>query len=212
MVRRSLRKPQEPLSSSWRFQCGSAGARAEVRYVGEPMGKTPVSDGVQMGSGTHRQQPQLLSSKGKLQGSSSTSRSHPAPCCSHGCWKTAVYRFHWLCCAKRDLWIVTYSLEGLWVSLGGGSEQTGLLEGVPPRQGGWNEVLFKVLANPNHSVVPGVCDHIHIFVWILRCGLGSDLELTQSILLLTPAGFATFTDTFQWLQCISGTNHVIKMH
>lgn len=33
-------------------------------------------------------------------------------------------------------------------------------------------------------------------------GYGSDLQLTQPILLLTPASLATFTDTFQGLQCI----------
>lgn len=37
---------------------------------------------------------------------------------------------------------------------GRGSEQPGLLEGDPPWQGVWNEVVFKVLPNPNHSVVP----------------------------------------------------------
>lgn len=38
--RKGLRKPQEPLPSSWRFQCGSAGGRAEVRCV-KSNGKDP---------------------------------------------------------------------------------------------------------------------------------------------------------------------------
>lgn len=40
----------------------------------EPVGKTPVNDGVQMGSGTYKPQPQLLSSKREFKGSSSTSK------------------------------------------------------------------------------------------------------------------------------------------
>lgn len=60
------RSNEASLPSSWRFPSGSAGGRAEVKCVEEPMGKTPVNDEVQIESGTHKQQPQLLSSKGKF--------------------------------------------------------------------------------------------------------------------------------------------------
>lgn len=56
-------------------------------------------------------------------------------------------------CQKRSVNCLTFTGGTLRLS-GRGSEQPGLLEGDPPWQGVWNEVVFKVLPNPNHSVVP----------------------------------------------------------
>jgi len=41
------------------------------------------------------------------------------------------------------------SIQG---QVGWGSEQPGLVEGVPA-QGGWNQMIFKVPSNPNHSMI-----------------------------------------------------------
>jgi len=37
--------------------------------------------------------------------------------------------------------------------VGWGFEQPGLMEGVLPIAGGWNEMTFKVHSNPNHSMI-----------------------------------------------------------
>lgn len=81
--RKGLRKPQEPLPSSWRFQCGSAGGRTEVRCVKSQWERPQSVMRCKWGL-AHTAQPRLLSSKGKHKGSSSISRNHPAPRCFHG--------------------------------------------------------------------------------------------------------------------------------
>lgn len=102
-------------------------------------------------------------------------------------------------CQKRSVNRLTI-IGRIWSLSGWVSEQPGLLEGVPP----WHGVCKRcsLTSFPTQTILwfhesLSIC----IFIWILVYGL-ADLQLTQPILLLTPASFATFTDTLQWLQCI----------
>lgn len=49
--------------------------------------------------------------------------------------------------------VVTQWFSQIAGEAGVGSEQPAPVEGVLPVAGGWNKMLFKVLSNPNHSVI-----------------------------------------------------------
>lgn len=143
-------KPQEPLPSSWRFQCRSAGGRAEARCVKSPRERPQSTMRCKWGL-AHTNHNPGSEFEGEVQ--------------RHFQKSSSPLLFSWklencslqtplaMLCQERSVICLTFM--GRILSLSGwGSEQSGLSEGVPPWQGVCNEVVFRVLPNPNHSVVP----------------------------------------------------------